>query len=620
MIYFAWAEEHECFDANVHLRHDLPIFQLSIVHTEHTPPRAEILIPSHEVPKDLPEKAWAFFSYGPSKETLQEAYCVFRGKLHTMASQGKDLLKLEFQVTSESRKQALERLRETLMQKKFFHPLVHSQKDPDLGEILKTQPMALYWDRVTGKVSLSHAVLGSHTWSVEHHDPQRFSYHQTPPIGQVDLTLQVQWIQQVYGFFNVAPYLADAFEEGCINTYTKFKNWPQTGQTMGSGYSVLYSRLEERDPPQFLRSPTKGGIRLQIPRSNPQAPHQRLTESVWIKRFWLKGELLLSWNLRQKRAEQVHVSVKSSLQNPDLATSVSLKLPLQKIVQVEDIPWWKPYYPYKKGDRVQKEERVYRCLSDFSQEDDFQEPQWEEDFLQSAWAGPGRRSSFFLTQSGYEVLDYGLKKAQTILTWGARCVHITLQGEARYLAHITLDHRVMVRHPHLPVGHAVGKVTAYKLLAKGDTGHEEVILTVSCSIGASPPQEIKESNPVASYVQGYAVPLYHVHYTVRQAMEGMEYYRYDDQYPTDPYAQLASLLPQDMIRSIRISHLPQQQENILEERASTAQKLFTASGLETKIYLELQPLKGYECLSHTLRPILLGPWYPAQDIKLSPGG
>ena len=301
MLRFAWLDAAEQYDPQTHFRCDESVYSVKLVHEEGKPAQLDITVAATPLQNNPVRKSHGALSIQLRNGDIK---CLFRGVFtETSHTQNKHFYILNF--TSSLRPideewQELLAQNPQLLKAPFYDELFH--KDSSQDAVLSGHPLTLYWDRLSGKISLSHAfksMVSSQNWKIDHmdsYDPQRLSYGFSPPLARVAVTVSAQWIQHISGVMDVAPYIADKFHERMINTYTGkafSDSWPKKGSFLGqSGYRVLHSQLEQEDTP-FYAPLKKFSDMIVVQKKDLQQSESSEPKKVIVQRSWFQGELLI---------------------------------------------------------------------------------------------------------------------------------------------------------------------------------------------------------------------------------------------------------------------------------------------------------------------------------------
>ncbi len=154
-IYFSWVEGNQPLDIPENLyQEDLKIFKLTISQREGEVALAKAWIPPHSVIKN----SWAIIS---CEDNDKKYRILFQGRpLGFPRRIDKDFLEIELSAEPFDAKQQLEEWAERLKVPILYDPLFIERGDQNPVNGLEARSELFYWDRCTGKVSLSNLFEG----------------------------------------------------------------------------------------------------------------------------------------------------------------------------------------------------------------------------------------------------------------------------------------------------------------------------------------------------------------------------------------------------------------------------------------------------------------------------
>lgn len=194
------------------------------------------------------------------------------------------------------------------------------------SDFLENSNKIFYWDKISGKVSLSCYFNGKNTFDIgNNYIKESFVLKQTHlPFNACETLIKVNWLQHLEGSFNLAPYISKAFKDGKIATLTPESlvfEWPKNGHKLGennkkSGYKVLnsYIRLINHSLTKPIVSNFKNEEKLKT-----------------FKISYFKGYLKVFWKYCQPREEEFKLKVQFKdnykLSNRAYKIPISINLP-----------------------------------------------------------------------------------------------------------------------------------------------------------------------------------------------------------------------------------------------------------------------------------------------------
>ncbi|MBL0941582.1 MAG: hypothetical protein IBJ00_02470 [Alphaproteobacteria bacterium] len=622
-LYFAWVEKAEKFNPEIHEREDEYIFNLKINQREGgiAIAQIEVLNPKHGLLQQGRYK-YCYISY----REAQKNHLLFKGALIGMPIKiDGEVVCLQFTSASEDHFKKLQDVYQTLKKPPFFDELFmdeHARDEP--VEALEARPALYYFCRKTGDIRLSgffegtsHIDLGENFYR----DSLKVEVGQAP-LCAVDVVLSAQWKQQAEGYQDLSPLIEAQFPEGLVNTLTGkdlTAKWWKAGERIGhSAYWIEESELEEVNPP------STGGLNL-YPKSSVavwQADEEGGEKrQICFKRSWYKPTLKIGWNYRQKRQETLNFTLNHLTQNllPDNQRRLKLKLSLQNIVGENHR--WRPLHSYTQGFNVVYMNTVYTCLTSHISADTFESKLWQKKGNNSHVHEQAGRSSFFLTDRGFEAFKHAVEIARTHLAASARAITIKIMGDFEQLHHITTDHTVTLQDDRLPGGTVTGKVIGYNLQADGKTGRRFVHISLGVAIGLDQ-RSIELPAPVSEdgYVEaGFCTADYQViPEEYGKTISGIIYKHWYDQQPTAgvlyPYALTAS----DIVCNLSVENnaVHQNQHIFIHQYPKCSNPKAALREIPTDIRLEMLNLSSWETLKHEIFVDIPEPWSAPQHINL----
>lgn len=441
-------------------------------------------------------------------------------------------------------------------QEPFFDSLFKAEKPEDH---LKCRPLALYWDRVTGALSLSS--VHKPAQHVFHTKDLELFFEQKNALKGVMLRIQAQWIQKIQGFKDIYPLI----EENCAgkNLHTLSgnalkKSWPKAGSTLGqSGYYVLESMLDETPSPHA----NENLVRV-FSQKNP----------LFIKKTWFKGRLVIGYTYRQKRQETLglFLPMGSSVAQEGLLENETetLFFQLGALPSAQDVTPFLPRTFYAKDAKIQHEGAIYQAQEDMLTGKEFVEKGWEkkeEEF-------PFFQETFFLTPRGQKAFAYGLELAKTALMWKSRNFFVRIRFPLDMAQHLTLDQAITVHDERLPEKKLSGKVIAYDLCIKGQTGEDSLWITLACFL-----KDFGHSLDVMSS-------------KTTQPFYGKTSFTYRLSHEISPFIEKLK----DPVEKISIKNSAQEQEARIKNLSDDFE-LKDLKGYETQLHFRFVSLRGKVC-------------------------
>lgn len=114
------------------------------------------------------------------------------------------------------------------------------------------------------------------------------------------------------------------------------------------------------------------------------------------------------------------------------------------------------------------------------------------------YPGNTPRSSYFPTDRGLSSIEHLMCRARAKLRFRSRMVKVSFDVPFQRALALSCRKNAQVQDPRLPGGQAQGKIIAYKIIAKGDTGRLYGNVTIGCAVGTG--DSITVSDGTESYV------------------------------------------------------------------------------------------------------------------------
>lgn len=481
------------------------------------------------------------------------------------------------------------------------------EKIDDYEEIQDVRAASLFCHPRTGEFSLSDWFEGRDIFSV---GQNFFSKSlqvrlRKPPLQSCTVKVHAHWVQELQGIANLGREIRKAFPYRRINTYTEnsmMDKWPRARKRLGrSGLWVLKSKLKPVFPQCSLYPLYSPPLTLE---EGEEAP-----KTYRARRYWFKPILWVRWQRKQKRKETLALTLFHDVQPlyPGGGKHKTVDCTLQNINPDPKVYGWQPDYGYGEGTKVSYKNRIYKCLKAHTSSLAFEEDQklWIFKKLFHTPLGNPARTSFFLTERGYQAAEHAMERAKVLLAKSARALEISFEGPWESLMNITTDSSVILSDPRLPGGEVRGKVVKYVLSAKGETGERIVCVTLLCAIGTGKEATVA-IHPSPHYsAADYGEADYQVHDNqVQRTASGLTYFRYDDQGPGD----LGRGGP--LLRGVQLINGPEDQEaEMLQHSYQTP--LVLKKALEEKptgLRLFFKDLRTKEQLEHVINMKMAAPW------------
>lgn len=363
-------------------------------------------------------------------------------------------------------------LAEAMKYRPYWDPLLFNpdnRDDPD--NVLESRPQLWHIDRITHEVSASHILVGEDGLleigeDLVFYDSMHISYGDAP-LRRVDVVCSVSWAQQAQGSVDFSELMSWGRLRG-IYTFTPHgivDNWPKPGANIGGGWTIGTSYVR----PVFGMGPYVWGYNgfglNGIPNDalaevivpewadvqtilNTAFPAHVLTVSM----AYLVPVLTMNYNVTRNYGETLMFSLRADVQ--------------ETVTEAGD------------------EETLLLTFGSSELTSPIDPPQ-DASSDYSMPIGDLRRSTFFPTDRGAELIEYLLLVSSARLLARARTVNIEFEIPFEEGVDLALSCRksVFLVDYRLPGGSAAGKIISYKFIMDGDSGARTCQITIGCSIG-----------------------------------------------------------------------------------------------------------------------------------------
>lgn len=472
-------------------------------------------------------------------------------------------------------------------------------------EIQDVRTASLFCDPWTGDLFLSDWFEGKNTITIhQKFFPASLQIKLTKqPLQSCTVNVHAHWIQWSRGISNLGPQIRKVFPNRKMSTYTEraiLEKSPEPRKRLGrSGFWILKSELK----PMIPASPL-------YPTYSPPIPlGEEGSKTYRAKRYWFKPTLWVRWQIRQKRKETLSLTLSHDFKSlyPGEGGHKTIEFTLQNINPDPEAYPWEPEHFYREGTKVVYKNAIHKCKFDHFSKITFEENKdlWTFKKLFHTPLGDPARSSFFLTDRGYQAAEHAMERAKVILAKSARCLEVSFEGSWEELKEVTTDTSIILSDPRLPGGEVKGKVVKCALIAKGETGERIVQVTLLCAAGTGKEGRV-ESRPMPVYsVEDYGERDYQVHENqVCRTPSGLLYFRYDDQ------GQPERTNAGPLLRGIQLTNGPVEQEEEMRRHAykSPAVLRKALSQNPTRLRLFFKDLRTKERLDHRITARMAASW------------
>lgn len=539
-IFFNWCDN---FNDDSEWRNEEEVFSLEIVQREGSFATARVSIQTKKL-------EYKFARIGIEQNGLIKT--IFRGKLISFPLSCEDSIMTveilsepsDYQNQLQDFSQKNRELYEAKNPEIIFDDLFFSEKDnPTI--FLEGSSKIFYWNMATGKLSLSDINNGEKIFEISKQDILKNSTQvklAREPYGEIRLNLSASWTQKVYGYINLMPMIAQRFYFNRLNSFTNLS--PCFRNSSQNGYSLIFNNVKTINP-------NGGGILNRFPTcSNPIKIKDNHNEKfVKFRRFYFDGKFVLGWEYRQKRTENVCISMRDK--NHSRHKDVYIKLgPIQLS---KNYPRWYAFKNYLCTDRVVHHGWIYECDTPHNSNENFDEAKWRKIKKVPDALEDDQLSSFFATDRGKSAIQYALRKVAALMNFSRRYVTINFSLDANKFSEISVNDTIkfsdLYSHP------IVAKVIQTKLVLN------EKNRLMSVSVGYSP----DNTSDVFELIKNYD-------FEINQDEDRVEI--------------------SDIVKDIFVENDPESQENLLTSRtfSSESAAINFLKKHPTKIHVHLHPI------------------------------
>ena len=539
-IFFNWLNR---FDDNPEWHNDEEVFALNIVQREGSFAIARASIRT----KNLEHK---FARIGIEKD--DKIKTIFRGKLVSFPlSCESEIMVIEIlsepsdfqnQLRNFSQKNRTEYERKN--PEIIFDDLFFSEKDnPTI--FLEGSSKIFYWNKATGKLSLSDINHGAKNFEISKKDILKNSTQiklDREPYGEIRLTLSASWIQKVFGYIDLMPMISRRFSFNRLNSFTNIA--PSFRHCSQNGYSLIYNDVK-------VVNPNGIGVLNRFPEVSSSVKIQNNSEekSVHFRRFYFGGKFVLGWEYHQKRTENVCVSICDK--NHSRRKDISIKL--GTIQLSKNYPRWYAFKNYLCADRVIHDGWIFECKTPHYSNESFDESNWKRIERVPDALKDDQLNSFFATERGKSAIRFALHKMAALMNFSRRYVTINFSLDANQFSEISVNDSITFSDLYSR------PITAKVIQTKLILNNKKRLMNIS--VGYSPDN-------------------------VSDIFDLVKNYNFEIE-PDEDKVEIS-----DIVKNISIENDPETQQNLLTSRTfkSESEAMNFLKKHPTKIHVDLHPI------------------------------
>lgn len=588
--YFAWVAEGEAFDPDVHNRFDERVLSIEIDHSEGDIPNLTISLKNPRVGLlSAGRNVWCWLSFNPGTGI---PIPMFHGRLVGIPSDlHKNAVQLEFTARPPTLPDLKQAMAEDLKELPWWDDLWVDEAKTNPDSVLESRSLLFHIDRTDLTLSLSDVLQGEDEMiTVEDHlyESLSVSFGETPK-RRIDVTAEISFKQEGHGDVDLTDQVHAKFQTvgspfnwPLVGSYTSdglADDWPQPLDDLGGGWSMAATSvgaIYQTDAGQFSWDYQKvwtdktadaktemqlaaggnaigGALNLTYVQTTVQGDWVDWTAVFQVKA--IDQHFIVHFDASRDRTEKITFSVEADVQ-PLLVDPEGTDV---KSMEFSSSFVDKPVDP---GDALP--------------------------------IGDTRRNCYFPTDRGMKSVEHLLLLARAELRFSSRAVNMTFTVP-RWITDISCRKSVTIVDPRLPGGQASGKITNYKLSAKGKRTTE---ITIGCAAGkgvALPAAAGGDDVYATNYSRGY---------TRREGaevevLEGeLVYEPLDASVVDDDGVDLFNMVPSTVLQSLTITNGPNDQQFIIDEACKAGgtgvapDPIGALKEAATTVELQLVPVDG----------------------------
>jgi hypothetical protein len=587
MFYFAWIEEGEAFDPDVHDRLDENVFShkfnqqegsFATLAIEVKNPRIGLLNPGRSL--------WCYYSFDDGEGNITP---LFKGRLIGIPDNIFDtVITMQFLARPSDFVAQKEALADTLRVRPYWDQLLispDSWADPDT--VLEARSALWHIDPVTHEVTISD-VLAPEDGVMEFtagqflRDGMALQLQQVP-LRRVQVDVTFPWENSAEGNIDIIYQLLQAYPDKdpvyqMIYSYTfegLSQDWPKAGAKIGDGWTVASGELVDMsyrvvkpirlnqyfDTSSLRNQPVEQAVVFEPKISGrvwggvDGAGYDTNTEIVIANPGWGRPSMTIDYATSRDYAQVLSFAMESDVQS--ILTEAS-------------------------EDEAMLITLTSNKLTDVG-------------YLGEIAIDRGFRT-FLDRPRGLEAVEHCLLIARAALCIRARAVHITFQAPFMLGMPASLRKGALVHDPRLPGGEALGKIIEYSHESDGGTNAPLTTIIIGCAIGKGGSHTTDAGTGVYA-APGYMAPGYQQMKNVIVATPTSDItYEMPETVNFDDGLDITGLRPQTAIKSLSVINGPSVQRAAIEatrlaegigDQSAVASAL---QALPTQFQLELVPL------------------------------
>jgi hypothetical protein len=468
-IYFAWVDEDEEFDEDVHNRRDEDIFAFVFDHSEGDFAGMQLEIKNPRIGLLNPgRKVWGILSYSDGTTITP----IFRGRIIGVPSNVFDtVVTIDFVARPTDYSEQKLALANTLKVAPYWDPIFvspNSWNDPDA--VLEARSALWHIDPVTLVLTLSNVLTpedGTEDVAEDEHyyDDMSLTLSQTP-LRAVTMIATIPWTQSAAGNVDLTARILNIFFPDQIpNSFTMnglISAWPKVGSKFGSGWEVVQSSMIDVSY-SIQKAPVPvifewQGLVPTTPIGSFIFPVKTTGEFHWGETagFDFKYEVVIA-ALGYARPDLI-VNYTAGREMAQVVT-FTLQSDQQSIVTMPG-----------------EDEAMVITLNANKVSDPTEDA--------TIPIGDVRKRGFIHTTRGLQAVEHLLLVARAHLIARSRTVEIAIATDFKTALRLRSLRKAILLHDHrLPGGEAIGKIIKVQLSVDGSSGEAKGVITIASCVG-----------------------------------------------------------------------------------------------------------------------------------------
>lgn len=555
-FYFAWIDEDEDFDPDVHNREDEDVFSFVFDHSEGDFAAIQITIKNPRIGLlATGRKQWCFFSFNRGTDLAPDVIPIIKGRLVGIPTNVFDtIVTLEFIARPSDFADQKAALAEALKVSPYWDPIFVSPDnwdDPDA--VLEAYSALWHIDPVTHVVTISDILVPDNTVTVgedkHFYDELSLTLNENP-LRACQVIATIPWKQDASGGIDLTKKILDAFGTQVIQSFSLkglMDDWPKPGSGFANGWDVVtgslvdvsYSKAKVIIPDIFA---WQGAV--------PDLPVGSIVFPLKVTGEYHSGERA-GFNFQY---ELVVAALGYGV--PDLSVEYTAGRDFGQIVSFTLVTDQQDIVTLPDDGEFLSVTINANPVSDVTEDDTIP-------------IGDTRSRDYVHTPRGIQSIEHLILIARAHLIARSRAVEIAFGiGFVDALPVRSLRDAALLTDHRLPGGEAIGKIKNVKLALDGDSGSASGEITIGCCVGKGGSHTASAGTPTI-WDDGYIDP---------------GYQEYKDQVVLTDTEDVAYTVPQYVVFDDKLDFMKGLNANnaVLEctvlNPASTQEGLITAAG------------------------------------------